>query len=88
MGEIATAIGEILGTLSAIKDLFGSVKDEITDVFVQGGTEVIGLADAVSEPVEISKGFLGSIFPTEFVVMVGIGFTVIIALAMRRSTNA
>ena len=88
---MAEVLGEIAGTLWAIKDLIGDVWDALTeqkDVIVEGGTQVIGLADAVKEPVEISTGFLGSVFPTEVVVMFGIAFTVIIALAMRRSTNA
>lgn len=88
MAEIGTVLGEIAGTLVAIKDTVGNIIDGVKEFFVQGGTEVIGLSDAISEPVEISKEFLGSIFPTEFVIMVGIGFTVIVTLAMRRSTNA
>lgn len=86
--EIITGIGDLY---DLIKDFFGQAKDtvsEITDVFVQGGTEVIGFADAVAEPVEISKGFLTAIFPGDIVFMFGIAFTVIIALATRRSVNA
>lgn len=91
-------IGAISGIVSAISNIYDLIKgffndaeevyNQITDVFVQGGTEVIGFADAVAEPVEVSKGFLTAIFPGDIVVMFGIAFTVIIALATRRSVNA
>lgn len=89
--EIIEGIGEILGAIFAIKDLildlFGQVK-ETTDVIVQGGTEIIGFADAVKQPITYVTGFLNSVFPSDFVTMVGIGFTVLIALATRRSIQA
>lgn len=88
---MAELLGEIAGTLIGIWDSVQSVWKTVTeskDIVVQGGTEVIGLADAISEPVNISKDFLSVIFPSDVVVMFGIAFTVIIALAMRRSTNA
>lgn len=88
---MAEGIGEIIGYLIGIKDWLSDIWEELSstaDVVVQGGTEVIGLADAISEPVNVSKNFLSVIFPGDVVVMFGIAFTVIIALAMRRSTNA
>lgn len=88
---MAEILGEIAGTLFGIWDTVQSVWKTVTeskDIVVQGGTEVIGLADAISDPVNISKDFLSVIFPGDVVVMFGIAFTVIIALAMRRSTNA
>lgn len=91
MGEIIEAIGSVIGAISALKDIISGVKDEvneITQVFVQGGTEIIGFADAVKEPVDVAKGFLSNVFPADIVVMFGIAFTVIIALATRRSMNA
>lgn len=88
---MAELLGEIAGTLVGIWDLIKSIGDKVeetADVVVQGGTEVIGLADAIAEPVNISKNFLSVIFPGDVVVMFGIAFTVVIAIAMRRSTNA
>lgn len=95
MIEIIEAIAEVFGSVIAFIDFIKGVGEdvantvqEITDVFVQGGTEVIGFADAIAEPVNITKDFLGIIFPGDFVVMIGIGLTIVIALATRRSTNA
>lgn len=88
---MAEGIGEIIGYLIGIKDWLSDIWEELSntaDVVVQGGTEVIGLADAIAEPVNVSKNFLSVIFPGDVVVMFGIAFTVVIALAMRRSTNA
>lgn len=88
MGELGAVIGEIAGTLVAIKDTVQNIIDGVKEIFVEGGTEVIGFADAINEPVNITKNFLGIIFPGDFVVMIGIGLTIVIALATRRSTNA
>lgn len=91
MAEIISAIGEVVGAITGVIDLIkgvGKEVSEITDVFVQGGTEIIGFADAIKEPVEVSKGFLSNVFPSDIVAMFGIAFTVIIALATRRSVNA
>lgn len=87
---MAEGIGEIIGYLIGIKDWLSDIWEELSsaaDIIVEGGTQVIGLSDAIAEPVEVSKNFLGVIFPGDVVIMFGVAFTVIIALAMRRSTK-
>ena len=91
MAEIIAAIGEVVGAIVGVIDLIKGVGDqvsEITDVFVQGGTEIIGFADAVSEPISGVKDCLSLMLPSNFVVMIGIALTTMIALATRRSMNA
>lgn len=95
MWEIIEAIAEVFGSVVSFIDFIKGVGEdisttvqEITDVFVQGGTEIIGFADAVTEPVNGVRECLAEMLPNGYVVMVGIALTTMIALATRRSTNA
>lgn len=93
--DIIGAIAEVVSGIAAVYDMVkGFFEDsvekitEITDVFVQGGTEILGFADAVTEPVNAVRDCLSEMLPNGYVVMIGIALTTMIALATRRSTNA
>lgn len=95
MIEIIEAIAGVVEAITSVWDLISGLGNqikeevtEITDIFVQGGTEIIGFADAVSEPINGVKDCLSEMLPANFVVMVGIALTAMIALATRRSMNA